>query len=80
MKKNMKIEINKDQPLADVVRELERLGFDYDGKLDGIEINEVVTYGIDSTYVISTKYGKNHFMIERPIHNLTTLDELKEMK
>jgi len=28
--KNMKIEINKDQPLDDVMREVERLGYDCD--------------------------------------------------
>lgn len=79
MFKNMKIEFNEQQPLDEIVVELDRLGYKFDGKLDGDEVFEVITYSFDKTYVIFTKAGKRHFMIEHPIHLKTTLAELKEM-
>ena len=77
---NMKIEVNEDQPLDDIVSELESKGYCFDGRLDGSDLLEVVTYACDKSYVIFTKYGKNHFMVEHPLHKKTTLAELKEMR
>ena len=66
--KNMKIEINQDQPLDDVVRELERLGFKMEA--DCKNVNHIETYsdGTYDKYIFSTE------------HIDTTLAELKEMK
>lgn len=65
---NMKIEINEQQPLDEVVRELERLGYKKD-LINGwtwVLCHEIGLYSIHSH-----DYG---------FGNLTTLAELKEMK
>lgn len=69
-KRNLKIAITPEQPLDDVVRELERLGYEIDGDfVDGVD-NFVHTY-IDGTY--------DFFMSSQLWGELTTLAELKEM-
>lgn len=70
--KNMKIEINEEQPLYAVIKELERLGYDRS------EVNQV------SHYVqTNAKRGVYKVMHKGFVFNhlpLTTLAELKEMK
>lgn len=69
-KRNLKIAITPEQPLDDVVRELERLGYEIDGDfVDGVD-NFVHTYR-DGTY--------DFFMSSQLWGELTTLAELKEM-
>lgn len=70
--KNMKIEISESQPLDDVVRELERLGFCYNCGCDDVDAKMVT--------------ANNHFM-QYDIYNHVTdweintnLTELKAMK
>ena len=70
MFKNMKIEINDQQPLDEVVRELERLGYVKDTTLNDCACY-VYTFD-DGSYCI---YMGNH-----DNNNLTTLTELKEME
>ena len=72
MKKNMKIEINQDQPLDDVVRELERLGYELAG----------FAYLFNSkTYVCTNVGGRFTTLKNPPAYCIeTTLAELKEMK
>ena len=73
MFKNMKIEINDQQPLDEVVRELGRLGYisDEDSEfIEGVD-NFVHTYR-DGTY--------DFFMSSQLWGELTTLTELKEME
>lgn len=69
--KNMKIEINDQQPLDEAVRELERLGFYADDEpVHGVE-NFIHTY----------EYGGFDFWhSDLPNGKITTLTELKEMK
>lgn len=70
MKKSMKIEINQDQPLDDVVRELERLGY--------VKPNS----GGDKVYTSHLGNTVNVFddSMMFDCYELTTLAELKEMK
>lgn len=70
--KNMKIEINKDQPLDEVVSELERLGYKC-GYKTGLVAKRVNTFA-DGYFVTLGNVGMGL------THNLTTLAELKEMK
>ena len=70
MKKNMKIEINKDQPLDEVVRELEKLGF-----------SKIAWWGHRSLFIVTNgamRYTEIDY--NSPNFALTTLAELKEMK
>lgn len=68
--KNMKIEINEQQPLEDVVKELERLGIKmlFNPKI-GLNFKCVSVYG---------GFADFHLW-KNPNHKLTTLAELKEM-
>lgn len=68
MRKNMKIAITPEQPLNEVVKELERLGFKME--MDCKNVNHIETY-FDGTY---DKYIFSTGNID------TTLAELKEMK
>ena len=69
--KNIKVEINKEQPLDEVVRELERLSYKDFYKLNPINAVEIETF-VDGTYdVYRSRLGSNI--------RLTTLKELKEM-
>lgn len=67
-KRNLKIAITPEQPLDEVVRELERLGFKME--MDCKKVNHIETY-FDGTY---DKYCFS------TIHIDTTLAELKEME
>ena len=73
--KNMKIEINKDQPLDEVVRELERLGYKKAGWIGYRNTSFITTckLGFYTDHAISfwSVFGGSP---------LTTLTELKEMK
>ena len=73
MKKNMKIEINQDQPLEDVVSYLGEIGYRSLSKPSAGD--DVVLVYIDSM----TFYSMNQIY---PVHNfkVATLAELKEMK
>lgn len=70
MKKNMKIEINKDQPIDDVVEVLEGLGFKKEYESD--EVNFAITFS-DGCFGLMT-----HDISDLDVS--TTLAELKEMK
>ena len=76
--KNMKIEINKDQPLDDVVMELEIKGW---AKRVGAHFGDEI-----GSYLILTDYGIITWCSNRLVdvlwanHKTTTLAELKEMK
>ena len=70
--KNMKIEINDEQSIEEVVKELERLGFCYNCGCDDVDAKMVT--------------ANNHFM-QYDIYNHvtdweinTTLQQLREMK
>ena len=75
MYKNMKIEINKEQPLDDVVKELERLGYE----------NQTTSH-FDMSWICAG-YNKvdNYYSFSNRNHmptlwgDLTTLAELKEL-
>lgn len=71
MFKNMKIAINEQQPLDEVVRELEKRGYEcgYKTQSKPIRINSFA----DGYYVILGNIGKGDA-------KLTTLTELKEME
>ena len=75
MKKNMKIEINKEQPLNEVVMELERIGFKKAGWIGYRNVSFITTskLGFYTDHAISfwSVFGDSP---------LTTLAELKEMK
>ena len=72
MKKNMKMEINKDQPLDEVVKELKRLGYELTG----------LAYLFNpKTYVCTNIGGRFTTLKNPPAYCIeTTLAELKEMK
>ena len=72
--KNMKIEINKDQPLDEVVSELERLCY-IKWAWTGDECNWVQTWD-DAEYTNAYELDKS----ELDYHTTITLAELKEMK
>ena len=73
--KNMKIEINQEQPLDEVVRELERLGYKKDGWIGYRNVSFITTskLGFYTDHAISfwSVFGDSP---------LTTLAELKEME
>ena len=71
---NMKIEINEQQPLDEVVRELERLGYKklFDGYVDGAV--EVLTYKNKGWF---NRYFES---IKDKDYTLTTLAQLKAME
>lgn len=73
MFKNMKIEINKQQPLEDVVKELERLGYKINGWLENRIIRSVKTnhFGL---------YSGDFFEVDIIQGELTNLTQLKGMK
>ena len=70
--KNMKIAITPEQPLDEVVRELERLGYQINGWLENRIIRSVKTnhFGL---------YSGDFFDVDIIQGDLTTLAELKEM-
>ena len=76
--KNIKIEINQEQQLDEVVRELESKGW---LKRVGAHFGDEI-----GSYLIATSYGiitwcYSHLVdVLWPNHKATTLDELKEMK
>lgn len=76
--RNMKIEINEDQPLDEVVRELERLGFRKNLSLN----SDNVVYTLGDGFIRSfSDHDLEWFNdITQTEWNLTTLAELKEMK
>lgn len=71
--KTMKIEINAEQPLDEVVRELERLGY---YKLDKLRPWDCFIYTFDE----GLYYGLSFNTEECDMHKLTTLAELKGIK
>lgn len=72
--KNMKIEINADQPLGEVCAELLRLGFSYDAEMSGLGATSAVgVWCEDMTYCT---YGHIESI---GVSWSTTLAELKEM-
>ena len=74
MYKNMKIEINKEQPLDDVVKELERLGFER----SPLFFKDCLTIGIYADYMKFDCY--RNLDIDGVLGcDLTTLAELKEL-
>ena len=70
--KNMKIAITHEQPLDEVVRELERLGYQINGWLENRIIRSVKTnhFGL---------YSGDFFDVDIIQGDLITLAELKEM-
>lgn len=70
--KNMKIKVNAEQPLDEVVRELERLGYQINGWLENRIIRSVKTnhFGL---------YSGDFFDVDIIQGDLTALAELKEM-
>ena len=70
--KNMKINITNEQPLDEVVIELERLGYQINGWLENRIIRSVKTnhFGL---------YSGDFFDVDIIQGDLTTLAELKEM-
>lgn len=76
MKKNMKIEINEDQPLEEIVMELEKRGYIPYLFCGATHMNFIAT--MNNTY---TDFGSNEFCDAYcGVFDLTTLAELKEMK
>lgn len=73
--KNMKIEINNEQPLDEVVRELERLGYKKEGWIGYAKTKFITSNarGFFTDHVIS--FLDCFYHIE-----LTTLQQLREMK
>ena len=70
--KNMKIAITHEQPVDEVMAELERLSYKDFYKLNSINAVEIETF-VDGTYdVYRSRVGSNI--------RLTTLKELKEMQ
>lgn len=69
--KNMKIEINEQQPLDEVVRELERLGYYYNCGCDDADAKMVTA---NNNYM---QYDMYSHVTKLEIN--TTLAELKEM-
>ena len=72
MFENMKIEINSEQPLDEVVKELERLGYLRALWDEDLVVNFVETY----SYGLFSNYSKDH----EPIMKNTTLAQLKQME
>lgn len=74
MKTSMKIEINKEQPLDEVVRELERLGFKYDKESSG----EHGAYAV-GVWLEDMTYCTYCTLLSVEWFETTTLDELRGM-
>lgn len=72
--KNMKIEINEDQPLDDVLRELKRLGF-YIGFVENED--KWISARRETKLIVSFESELN---LPDSHWSLTTLAQLKEMK
>lgn len=70
MKTNMKIKINEDQPLGEVVRELERLGYSFE---QGLYVDSVVCDSDGFCF----SFGMDFF--NEDDSPLTTITELKGM-
>ena len=71
--KNMKIEINEDQPIDEIVTVLEKLGAKRVGII--MEIGFIISDG-----KLYTQCSRNNVDILYPNHIPTTIAELKEMK
>ena len=74
MFKNMKIEINEEQPLDEVVKELERLGF-YKGSWWTKVLTQVIEACASTMQLVN--YSDSDIQIRTG--DLVTLAELKEM-
>lgn len=72
MFKKMKIEINKDQPIDEVVKELERLDYECQSYLNG---NEVCVLAQDDGNIIGCNFDMDNNYWET-----TTLTQLKAME
>ena len=70
-KRNIKIEVNENQPLDEIVRELERLGYRCYGYLTS---DDICILAQDDGYIIGCD-----FEVDNKCWKLTTLTELKEM-
>ena len=70
--KNMKIEINQDQPIEDVVKELERLGYCYNCGCDDKDAKMIKVNSHFEQYDIYSHVVNNAEII--------TISQLKEMK
>ena len=68
--KNLKIEVNAEQPLDEIVNELERLGFVCDGNHPN-DCKFIYTVGDGTFAMYGFEFNGNY--------KLTTLSELKEM-
>lgn len=79
--KNMKIEINENQPLDDVVRELERLGYSSTGFPNVINPTESIRTVRHEKYQNIKKFEflAWHINAIDELWKLTTLAELKSM-
>ena len=72
---NMKIEVNEDQPLDDVVSELERLGYSLDKQFhNGHKSKSILTWDNGTFEGYESDMRNLYGSID------TTLPELKEMK
>lgn len=69
--KNMKIAITPEQPLDEVVRQLDRLGYFYE---EGLHLDSVICDMVGYCY----SFGYEYF--NQDDGELTTLTELKEME
>lgn len=74
MFKNMKIEINDQQPLDEVVRELERLKYENHGDLNGCDFIFTTQDGAFIGWTDGCEYADDF------LFNIKTLTELKEME
>lgn len=72
MKKNLKIAITPEQPLDQVVRELERLGYSDITSRKLPDKDSIVIAFDDGVFIFAMRWAKDI--------NLTTLAELKEME
>lgn len=72
MFKNMKIAINEQQPLDEVVKELERVGYMVEHKTVMV-VKCICTYADGTMHLYMQGCGKKY-------SELTTLTELKEME
>ena len=71
---NMKIEVNEDQPLGEILKELKRLGL-YVGFID--DSDPWVSARADTKLIVSFE---NEISLPDSHWNMITLAELKEMK
>ena len=79
MYKNMKIEINSEQPLEEVVKELERLGYVKDKLYWDNLLNPTIVCACDDATLRDLRVAKltDDYLDE---HNETTLSQLKQME